>query len=73
MSDIPVYAHPMADNTTHLVPGGKSMTGDGAHSPRLSLRVPAELKDQLDAAAADAGMGTSKYVRTILDDWAARR
>lgn len=63
----------MADNTQHLVPGGKSMTAGKSRSPILSIRVPGELKDRLDAAADAAGMGTSKYVRRILDDWAAAR
>lgn len=62
----------MSDNTKHLIPGGKSMSG-GAHSPQLSLRIPADLKTQLDAAATEAGMGTSKYVRQILEDWSATR
>ena len=63
----------MADNTSHLIPGGKSMSAGRTQSPILSMRIPAELKDQLDAAATAAGMGTSKYVRRILDDWAASK
>ena len=58
----------MTDTSQNLVPGGKSLTGGKQHSPVLTLRVPAEMKDRLDALADAAGMGTSKYVRKILDD-----
>lgn len=59
-------------DTSHLRPGGKSMTGDGAHSPTISLRVPATMKTRLDELARDAGMGTSKYVRQIIDEHLAQ-
>lgn len=54
----------------HLIPGGKSLTGDGQHSPILHVRLPAALKQRLDEIAADRKMGTSKLVRQILTDWA---
>ncbi|WP_040511791.1 ribbon-helix-helix protein, CopG family [Gordonia soli] len=56
--------------TKHLVPGGKSLTGGSTHSPVLNVRVPAELKSALDEQARAQSMGTSKLVRSILEDWA---
>ena len=55
-------------NAQNLQPGGKSLTGGRTHSPVINVRVPATMKTRLDQLAADAGMGTSKYVRQILDE-----
>ncbi|WFN94157.1 MULTISPECIES: ribbon-helix-helix protein, CopG family [Gordonia] len=52
---------------SNLVPGGKSLSGGKAHSPVLNVRVPASVKDALDAEAKAAGIGTSKLVRRILE------
>lgn len=57
----------------HLVPGGKSLSGDGSHSPRINVAVPADWKAELDQAARDQGTGTSKLVRKIIGDWLAAR
>ncbi len=54
-------------NEQNLVPGGKSLTGGNQHSPNLTVRVPADTKTRLDELAAAKGMGTSKYVRSIID------
>lgn len=53
-------------NTTGLTPGGTSLSGDGSHSPRISISLPADAKVRLDQLADDAGMSVSKYARKIL-------
>lgn len=55
-------------DTSGLTPGGTSLSGDGSHSPRVTVSLPADAKAALDARARDAGMGTAKYVRRILLD-----
>lgn len=54
-------------DTSNLRPGGKSLTLGSTRSPQITVVVPADVKVRLDQLAADAGMGTSKYVRRILD------
>lgn len=57
--------HPGAEN---LIPGGKPIGGPGAGtSPNVTFRVPIETKQRLDKRAAAAGMGTSKYIRRLID------
>lgn len=56
-----------------LIPGGKSLSGDGSHSPRLSFSVPADWKTELDQAAKDRGMGTAKLLRQIVGEWLTSR
>lgn len=57
-----------APNTRGLTPGGTSLSGDGTHSPRVTVSLPAAAKAELDERAKEAGMGTAKYVRKILLD-----
>lgn len=51
-----------------LVPGGKSLSGDGSHSPVVQTRVAARTRDTLQQVAADAGVGVSKLVRPAVED-----
>lgn len=53
-------------NTAGLTPGGTSLSGDGSHSPRISISLPADAKSRLDRLANDAGVSVSKYARKIL-------
>ena len=55
-----------------LVPGGKSLSDDGGHSPRLQVVVGAETARALRARALDSGMSVSKYVRRVLEADLAR-
>ena len=56
-------------DTSGLTPGGTSLTGNGVHSPRLAISVPADWKSRLDAIAAERNIGTSKLLRQIIGDW----
>ena len=57
-----------APDTSGLTPGGTSLSGDGSHSPRVSISLPADAKREFDARAKKAVMGTAKYLRAILLD-----
>lgn len=54
-----------ADN---LVPGGKSLSGDGTHSPVLQTRVPADVRAKFQAIAARRGVRPSKLLREAIDE-----
>lgn len=54
--------------TRHLVPGGKSLSADGAHSPRVQTVVARETRDELERRAAAARMSVSKYIRRLIED-----
>jgi len=51
-----------------LVPGGKSLTGDGKHSPIVQTRVPEETRDRLKVIAERRGVGVSKVLRIAIDE-----
>lgn len=51
---------------TNLVPGGKSLSGDGSHSPTVRVRVSEQMRAELVALAAARGIGLSKLVRELL-------
>ncbi|QDB74795.1 DNA binding domain protein [Gordonia phage Arri] len=55
-------------NTRGLTPGGSSLSGDGSHSPRVSVSLPTEAKARLEEVAAAHGMGASKYIRRLVLD-----
>ena len=55
-----------------LIPGGKSLSGDGSHSPRLQVVVGAETARALRARAHESGMSVSKYVRRLIEADLAR-
>lgn len=54
--------------TANLIPGGKSLSGDGSHSPTIRVRVSEQMHGELLALAAERGVGVSKLVRQILSD-----
>ncbi|RDI47223.1 CopG family ribbon-helix-helix protein [Nocardia mexicana] len=55
----------------NLVPGRKSLSGGGKHSPVVQFRVPEELRERLDARAAAEGVTPSKLARIALEQYLA--
>ena len=51
----------------NLVPGGKSLNGDGSHSPRVQFRVPEEIREQAQSRAAAEGISLSALARRALE------
>jgi hypothetical protein len=56
----------------NLRPGGKSLSGDGKHSPVVQVRVSEHTRDKLRAIAKARGMSVSKLSRKVLDEFVAR-
>lgn len=52
-----------------LIPGGKSLSGDGKHSPVVQVRVSETTRDKLKAIAERRRMSVSKLSRQVLDDF----
>lgn len=50
----------------NLIPGRKSLSGDGSHSPTIRVRVPAELHRQAKKRAAADGVTLSELTREAL-------
>ncbi|GAB08264.1 hypothetical protein GOARA_006_00230 [Gordonia araii NBRC 100433] len=59
------------ERVRHLVPGGKSLSKDGRHSPRVQVVVAQETRDELDRRARAAQMSISKYTRRLIEDYLA--
>lgn len=57
--------------TRNLVPGRKSLSGDGANSPRVQFRVPARLRGAAEARAGAEGISLSALAREALEDYLA--
>jgi hypothetical protein len=55
-----------------LVPGGKSLSGDGSQAPVVRARVSASTKAELERRAREAGMSVSKYTRRLIESHLAR-
>lgn len=53
----------------NLRPGGKSLSGDGKHSPVVQVRVSEHTRDKLRAIAKRRGMSVSKLSRKVLDEF----
>jgi predicted HicB family RNase H-like nuclease len=53
----------------NLIPGGKSLSGGGKHSPTLQFRVPQHLRDELERRAAAEGVSISKLARRALEQY----
>lgn len=51
-----------------LIPGGKSLSGAGKHSPIVQTRVPERTHAQLQQIAAGRGVGVSKVLRQAIDE-----
>lgn len=52
----------------NLIPGGKSLSGDGKHSPVVRVRLPEPVRDELVAQAKARGVSVSKYTRKLIED-----
>lgn len=67
------YAHkakealPELRRRAGLIPGGKSLSGDGKHSPVVQVVLSESHRTQLATEAAKAGMSVSKYARRIIE------
>jgi hypothetical protein len=57
----------------NLVPGGKSLSGGGVHSPRVQFRVPQDLRTQAERVAEDEGVSLSALARHALEDYLRSR
>jgi predicted DNA binding CopG/RHH family protein len=57
----------------NLRPGGKSLSGDGKHSPVVQVRVSEHTRDRLRAIAESRGMSVSKLSRKVLDEFVERQ
>jgi predicted HicB family RNase H-like nuclease len=57
----------------NLIPGGKSLSGGGVHSPRVQFRVPEELRTQAERVAEDEGVSLSALARHALEDYVRSR
>ncbi len=55
----------------NLIPGGKSLAGDGSHSPRVQFRVPESLRAAAEAKAAAEGVSLSMLAREALERYLA--
>lgn len=58
--------------TRNLIPGRKSLSGDGSHSPTVQYRVPANLRDQAQRLAEKTGLSVSKIGRLALEEYLER-
>jgi|SRR5664279_6645804 len=65
-------AHVLAEvRRRNLRPGGKSLNGDGSHSPRVQFRVPEEIREQAQSRAAAEGISLSALARRALERYLA--
>src|SRR5664279_2181123 len=55
----------------NLIPGRKSLSGDGSHSPRVQFRVPESLLAAAEAKAAEEGISLSTLARDALAHYLA--
>lgn len=55
----------------NLIPGGKSLAGDGSVSRRMQFRVPAALRAAAEAKAAAEGVSLSVLAREALEQYVA--
>ena len=51
-----------------LIPGGKSLSGGRKHSPTFQVVVGEATAEKVRAAAREAGMSVSKWIRRTLED-----
>ncbi len=55
----------------NLVPGRKSLSGAGQHSPTIRVRVPEQLREKAERRAADEGLSLSALTREALEHYLA--
>lgn len=53
----------------NLVPGGKSLSGEGEASPSVQFRVPEQLRDELARQAEAEGVSPSRLARVALAEY----
>lgn len=58
-----------ADRAANLVPGGKSLTAPGIHSPAVNVRVPVSLYEALQERADAEHVSVSKLARRALEEF----
>lgn len=51
-----------------LVPGGKSLSGGGVHSPRFQVVLGSDTAAKLRQRAGEADMSVSRYLRRIVEE-----
>jgi hypothetical protein len=56
------------DRRYGLIPGGKSLSGDGSQSPVVRLVVSTATKEKIVRAAAAEGMSISRWLRRTVED-----
>ncbi|BCP29593.1 ribbon-helix-helix domain-containing protein [Mycobacterium intracellulare] len=59
-------------SNANLIPGRKSLSGGGEHSPIVQTRVPADVRDRLQEIAERRGVRTSKLLREAIDQFIER-
>jgi hypothetical protein len=52
-----------ATRARNLIPGGKSLSGDGSHSPEIKTRVPKDVHARLIERADRDGITPARLVR----------
>lgn len=55
----------------NLVPGRKSLSGGGIHSPRVQFRLPDSLRSAAEKRAAEEGVSLSVLARDALERYLA--
>lgn len=53
----------------NLVPGSKSLNGDGSHAKALSVRLPDDVRTGIEAIASARGIRPSKLAREVLAEY----
>ncbi len=56
-----------AERWPGLTPGGKSLSGDGTHSPVLRVVVSRETADRVKQRAYAQRMSVSRYLRSLIE------
>ena len=71
-------ARQLADETLaevrrrNLIPGGKSLSGDGQHSPRVNVRLPEDVHRAASELAAAEHVTVSRLVRRAVEEYVQR-
>ena len=55
----------------NLIPGRKSLSGQGQHSPTIRVRVPEQLREKAEQRAATEGLSLSALTREALEHYLA--
>lgn len=56
----------------NLIPGRKSLSGDGSHSPTVQYRVPNDVRERAERLAKRTGSTVSKIGRIALEEYLER-